>query len=263
MKKTLIVLMLVLLSAVLVVSCDDSSKKVYKVTFDSNGGSDVAAVEVKEGEKVTKPADPEKAGYELTKWTTDEEGEEVYDFESPVTSDITLYAQWKDKVYKVGDTGPAGGLIFYVNPDSNADWKYLEAGKADLSGTYKWGPQGADCETVKEIGAGKANTKKLYDKGSNYQAAYAVYGKDLYNNGYTDWFLPSNEELKLMYNNLHKHNPALGNFSTGSTPYLSSSEEGGSDTGNKYVYLLYFGSGSNQTGSRDGSWLVRPVRAFK
>ncbi len=46
--------------------------------------------------------------------------------------------------YKVGDTGPAGGIIFYVNPNAKADkWTYLEVGESDVSdqGSYelKWG----------------------------------------------------------------------------------------------------------------------------
>ena len=273
MKKRYILMIAICTMLSLFVSCNGSVDEMlfggsFEVTFDSNGGTAVQAQTVKKDDKVIKPTDPEKDCYKFVNWTTDKDGTEEYDFDLAVNADITLYAQWRD--YIVGDIGPAGGIIFYINPsyekgstDSAKSWKYLEAGKADLSGKYKWGPQGTDCETETKIGAGAANTKKLYDKGSSYQAAYAVYEKDLYNNGYTDWFLPSNEELKLMYNNLHKHDPAWGDFSTSATPYLSSSEDdSNSDTGNKWVYLLYFSSGNNSTGSRDGQWLVRPARTF-
>ncbi len=45
------------------------------------------------------------------------------------------------KKYKVGDTGPAGGIIFFVNPNAKADkWTYLEVGKSDMpDGNFKWG----------------------------------------------------------------------------------------------------------------------------
>lgn len=46
MKRTLSVLMMALLATLLIVSCSNSSKKVT-VTFNSNGGSEVDAVEVK------------------------------------------------------------------------------------------------------------------------------------------------------------------------------------------------------------------------
>ena len=42
--------------------------------------------------------------------------------------------------YALGDTGPAGGLIFYENPNAAADgWRYLEAAPFDQSGGAKWG----------------------------------------------------------------------------------------------------------------------------
>ena len=47
MKRTLSVLMMALLATLLIVSCSNSSKKVYTVTFNSNGGKEVAAIEVK------------------------------------------------------------------------------------------------------------------------------------------------------------------------------------------------------------------------
>ena len=42
---------------------------VYTVTFDSNGGSAVAAQNIEAGQKATKPADPTKSGYDFKGWT--------------------------------------------------------------------------------------------------------------------------------------------------------------------------------------------------
>jgi len=106
---------MVLLSVMLIISCDDDSKPVYTVTFNSKGGSDVDLVEVKEGDKVTKPTDPEKDNYTFVNWTTDGDGKEVYDFESAVTSDITLYAQWTEKVYKVIFNSNEGSAVADAN----------------------------------------------------------------------------------------------------------------------------------------------------
>ncbi len=67
----------------------------YTVKFESNGGSTVEAATVKDGEKVTKPADPTKEGYAFIGWYN---GETAYDFESAVTADITLKAKWEAKI---------------------------------------------------------------------------------------------------------------------------------------------------------------------
>lgn len=68
------------------------------VTFNANGGvlTGDAAQTVKIGEKASKPSDPTYSGYTFKGWTTDEAGENEFDFANTViTKDITLYAQWE------------------------------------------------------------------------------------------------------------------------------------------------------------------------
>jgi uncharacterized repeat protein (TIGR02543 family) len=64
------------------------------VTFDSQGGSAVAAETVNGGSPAPRPGDPTRAGYTLAGWFTAATGGTRYDFASPVTSSFTLYAQW-------------------------------------------------------------------------------------------------------------------------------------------------------------------------
>ena len=66
----------------------------YTVTFDSKGGTAVPAQTVKEGEKADEPADPTRSGYTFQGWYLNGE---KYDFNTPVTADITLTAQWSEK----------------------------------------------------------------------------------------------------------------------------------------------------------------------
>ena len=69
---------------------------VYTVTFDVNGGTPeiIKAQKVTENTKATKPADPTKEkGFEFDAWTLNETS---YDFNTPVTGDITLVAKWND-----------------------------------------------------------------------------------------------------------------------------------------------------------------------
>ena len=66
----------------------------YSVTFDSNGGSAVSAASVEYEKTVAQPASPSRAGYAFAGWFTARTGGAKYDFNRPVTSDMTLYAQW-------------------------------------------------------------------------------------------------------------------------------------------------------------------------
>ena len=94
-------LMLLILTTSIFTSCKPEPKpepKVYTVTFDAAGGSEVAAIQVKSGEKAVQPDDPVKEGYVFDAWYN---GEAVYDWETPVTANLTLIAKWTDKTYTV------------------------------------------------------------------------------------------------------------------------------------------------------------------
>ena len=226
MKKTLTVLMMVLLAAMLFISCDNKTKEVaYKVTFESNGGSAVATEEVKAGEKAVKPENPTREGYTFDKWTTDKDGKYEYAFNTVLEGDITLYAQWSKTSYTVGDTGPAGGIIVYVNPNAATDgWTYLEAAPTDavvgeettfMFGYYYNGSTPGDSPdtfvTEDGIGKGNSNTAKLLEtadkrytgssSGSVKVDNFAPKVASEYSTGSvtSGWFLPSIAELKLMW----------------------------------------------------------------
>ncbi|HIW75931.1 InlB B-repeat-containing protein [Gordonibacter sp.] len=67
----------------------------FQVTFESNGGSAVAAQEVESGATVTKPADPTREGYTFAGWFADEALTKAWDFATDkVTAKTTLYAKW-------------------------------------------------------------------------------------------------------------------------------------------------------------------------
>ena len=65
----------------------------YTVTFDSNGGSTVENKQTVDG-KITAPTNPEKENYNFEGWFTDSALTTPFDFNSVITSDITLYAKW-------------------------------------------------------------------------------------------------------------------------------------------------------------------------
>lgn len=68
--------------------------KTFVVSFDSNGGSKIEKQEVKENEKATEPTKPTKTGYDFVEWQLNGK---KYNFETNITSNITLTATWKKK----------------------------------------------------------------------------------------------------------------------------------------------------------------------
>ena len=73
------------------------------------------------------------------------------------------------------------------------------------------GPERCGIQRGVKTGDGLKNTKIPASKGFQYEAASAVYDKDLYGNRYTDWFIPDRKELNLLYESIKsgKLNPEL------------------------------------------------------
>ena len=81
----------------------------WTVAFNSNGGSacDTKFVATSDG-KLVKPADPTRDGYTFGGWFTDEACTQAYDFSTPVTADLTLYAKWTKNAVNPGGNGGSG-----------------------------------------------------------------------------------------------------------------------------------------------------------
>jgi len=161
--------------------------------------------------------------------------------------------------YKIGDRGPAGGIVFYDKGNNNDGWRYMEAAPVDFLNA-EWGAYGISVTgTGTGIGSGKQNTELIIAAlNQNKESGKAAQLCKVYTQGgYRDWFLPSKDELDLMYKNLKQSN--LGGFQSGY--YWSSSQ--------------YSGNIAWYQGFRDGNQLdhskslykrnkcyVRAVRAF-
>ena len=72
----------------------DSIDNYHKVTFNSNNGSEVPTQYAKDGGKITRPEDPTREGFTFLGWY-DASYSTAYDFDTPVTQDVTLYAKWQ------------------------------------------------------------------------------------------------------------------------------------------------------------------------
>jgi hypothetical protein len=176
--------------------------------------------------------------------------------------------------YEIGDTGPSGGIIFYVRPTYASvitgvftvggilgdNWKYLEAMPEDLGRTIPFGETFAGDLTKAEIGSGKENTRIFIEKYKEYSEEWRAKEEKnktavwFFSGLEGDWYLPSTGELKLLYENLHKN--GLGGFTDGR--YWSST----------YGYNGHrsfdFGSGEEQLEGAftDQKRYVRAVRRF-
>lgn len=123
----------------------------YTVSFDSDGGSEVAAQTVKSGKCADAPSDPEMFGAEFAGWSLD--GEQ-YDFSEKVTADIRLVALW-NRTFTYADY--AGELNEEYRPYVvlNADGTFvlgenLYVGMGEYTGSYSQ-VNGVITLTVKSI----------------------------------------------------------------------------------------------------------------
>ena len=76
-------------------SCDDDENINYTVTFNSNGGTEVASQTVKGGEKATEPRDPTRSGHTFDAWYKEAAFTNLWRFNTDVVNEnITLHAKW-------------------------------------------------------------------------------------------------------------------------------------------------------------------------
>ena len=73
----------------------------FAVTFDTKGGNNVPVENVLNGQKADKPADPTREGYTFDGWYTEKGYTNPYDFATPVTNALTLYAKWTINQYTI------------------------------------------------------------------------------------------------------------------------------------------------------------------
>ena len=115
----------------------------HTVTFNSNGGSEIAPKEVVSGVKIKAPSTPTKDKYLFRGWYEDDTLNVPFDFNNtPITSDMTLYAKWEaansiNEIRLAGDfqygTVPVGTLPSFnprtttegISMGTNAGWSYF------------------------------------------------------------------------------------------------------------------------------------------
>ena len=119
MKKFL-VLTIMLMIAFSFTSTNVKAVTEYTVTFNSMGGSLVDSQLVEENLTATEPTDPTYIGKTFGGWYTNGGFTTLYDFATPVTASITLYAKWSTTQFYVtfnlnGGTPSIDGQVINYN----------------------------------------------------------------------------------------------------------------------------------------------------
>ncbi|MDR2447857.1 MAG: DUF1566 domain-containing protein [Treponema sp.] len=172
-------------------------------------------------------------------------------------------------IYKIGDTGPAGGIIFYDKGNNSGGWRYLEAAPATTEVTCQWSiSQTIATKSIQDsrgLGTGKSNTEYIMQQAMQIGGGFgwaAQICDELEVNGFDDWFLPSRDELNVMWGVLHRK--GQGGFK--SAWYWSSTPS--NDNGAK-IWIINFTDGG-QLGDLGGypynnwdrQYRVRAIRQF-
>ncbi|HLN72869.1 MAG TPA: hypothetical protein VK205_06220, partial [Prolixibacteraceae bacterium] len=148
--------------------------------------------------------------------------------------------------YNIGDQ-VGGGIVFYVNCDGSG----LIASTEDQSASVIWGCSGVNIGTSANLGTGAANTAAILNGCATRPIAASVASS--YNGGgFTDWYLPSSQELYQMM----QKNAMLNMYGQ----YWTSSDGTSTTTAAMYYYInnLQFSSAMKNTSLLK----VRAIRSF-
>ena len=148
-----------------------------------------------------------------------------------------------------------GGIIAYIFQSGDTGYVMGQTHGLITTTTTQstgviWGCSGTSISTNTSIGTGQSNTAAIVN-GCLTSNTAARLCNNLSSGGYSDWYLPSLDEL----NKLYLNRTAIGGFS--STWYWSSSQSSSTS-----ATLTNFSNGTNGSGSKTGSYSVRPVRNF-
>ena len=236
------------------------------VSFSSNGGSPVSSITVVQNTPLMRmPPPPSKTG-DFCKFLGWYLGNSEWMQTNSVAADITLTAHWDS--YKIGETRPGGGMIFYHDPggftlyltaddETGVTAYYLEA--APLSDNEKrklaWAAANNINNTIptgKAIGMGRRNTARILKKDVAAPAAGFCYTY-VASGTRGEWFLPNIAEIK----KLHAFGTVLG---YDPVDYWSS-EQLSDYFSNALTFNFQF-NGFIADRYKDGAYNVHPIRAF-
>ncbi len=176
--------------------------------------------------------------------------------------------------YALRDVGPGGGYIFYDDEIDGVDdipgYRYLEAAPGNSNpASIRWynGSNVTTGASGTALGTGLANTNTIIAAQGEVSTSYAAGLAVAYtNNGYSDWFLPSQDELNKLWVNLRRGTNDDNGVAT-YTPvgtitngwYWNSTESGSSAA---LMQFIWPGGGGTASDPKSQEYYVWPIRAF-
>lgn len=100
--------------------------------------------------------------------------------------------------YEIGDKGPAGGIVFQVNPDTKAEFRFAE--EHLISGSYEWGCESTDIPNSSSSNTwmAKNNCTEILKLCNSGGTAVSVCNNLVFG-GFSDWYLPTAADLHNLY----------------------------------------------------------------
>ena len=177
------------------------------------------------------------------------------------TSYGNQFSFYTTSFYAVGDTGPAGGIVFYDKGYYSFGWRYLEAAPSGWNGGAidpkpAWGCWGTNINgaDAQSVGSGETNTNEILGTCLEDGIAAKICF-DAIINGYDDWFLGSLDEMMLIAS---QSSTNWFNTLVVSGNYWTSTESSSSS-----AILLGISSTQNSAQNKNStSNKIRPIRGF-
>ena len=190
---------------------------------------------------------------------TIESPKEVCDGDSTIL--ILNFNTQDTPIYKIGDIGPAGGIVFYDKGNEMDGWRYMEVSQINNSSNYGTGCYCTNISNTSElVGKGLENT--IIWNNQNCAGEFISGSLNYATNNYDDWFLPSKGELEQIYLNLHLN--GIGGFENQSYWSSSTAIYGGCDIDGG-AWVMNFSNGNFMGEYRagfEGAGFARYVRRF-
>lgn len=202
----------------------DTTKHI--VHFDSKGGSEIEDKEVTTGNSVSEPDQPTRDGFTFDGWYEDETLSIRFDFNTPITGNVTLYAKWVEN----NENNNEETEKYIVRDDNGNIISFTDEKDRDFTFTIINYLSFTD-EQLEEAGIPKAMYNQILDAVKNATKDYgyllAFYEIEVINDdGYQVHESPSKFNIKI------KMTDEMKNYNTFKIVYVDMDDEGNMSTEN-------------------------------